>query len=97
MAAAAPGTAMAVFLVLSCMAASAVALNLTTLSFDDGFSHLFGNENLIRSPDGRSARLTLDRYSGNPQASRPSPPSSSSRIASLVIVSYACVLLLLVI
>ncbi|XP_064977204.1 probable xyloglucan endotransglucosylase/hydrolase protein 30 isoform X1 [Musa acuminata AAA Group] len=67
MAAAAPGTAMTVFLMLSCMAAAAAAaaLNLTTLSFDDGFSHLFGNENLIRSPDGRGARLTLDRSSGS--------------------------------
>ncbi|URE36339.1 xyloglucan endotransglucosylase hydrolase protein 30 [Musa troglodytarum] len=61
----ATATATAVLLVLSCMVAAAAALNLTTLSFDDGFSHLFGNENLIRSPDGRSARLTLDRYSGS--------------------------------
>ncbi|KAJ4778026.1 Xyloglucan endotransglucosylase/hydrolase [Rhynchospora pubera] len=36
-----------------------------TISFDEGYSHLFGGDNLIKSRDGRSARLKLDRYSGS--------------------------------
>lgn len=36
-----------------------------TISFDEGYSHLFGGGNLMKSPDGRSVRLKLDRYSGN--------------------------------
>lgn len=48
----------------SLAAAAATAFNLSTLPFDDGFSHLFGNDNLVRCGDGRSARLTLNRYSG---------------------------------
>ncbi|XP_074577765.1 putative xyloglucan endotransglucosylase/hydrolase protein 30 [Curcuma longa] len=52
-------------LLFSLLAASTAALNVTTLSFDDGFSHLFGNDNLVRSGDGRGARLTLNRYSGS--------------------------------
>ncbi|XP_074582984.1 putative xyloglucan endotransglucosylase/hydrolase protein 30 [Curcuma longa] len=46
-------------------ASAAAVFNLTTLPFDDGFSHLFGNDNLVRSGDGRGARLTLNRYSGS--------------------------------
>jgi xyloglucan:xyloglucosyl transferase len=36
-----------------------------TMSFDEGYSHLFGGGNLMKSPGGRSVRLKLDRYSGN--------------------------------
>jgi xyloglucan:xyloglucosyl transferase len=36
-----------------------------TISFDEGYSHLFGGGNLMKSPGGRSVRLKLDRYSGN--------------------------------
>ncbi|RZR77084.1 hypothetical protein BHM03_00002060 [Ensete ventricosum] len=51
----APSIATAVVM-LSCIVTAAVALNVTTLPFDEGFYHLFGNDNLVRSPDGRSAR-----------------------------------------
>ncbi|XP_042394405.1 probable xyloglucan endotransglucosylase/hydrolase protein 30 [Zingiber officinale] len=57
-------------LLFSLLAASTAALNVTTLSFDDGFSHLFGNDNLVRSGDGRGARLILNRYSGSGFISR---------------------------
>ena len=40
------------------------AFNLSTISFDEGYSPLFGDGNLVRSPDGRSARLLLDRFTG---------------------------------
>ncbi|WVZ61336.1 hypothetical protein U9M48_011234 [Paspalum notatum var. saurae] len=38
---------------------------LDTIAFDDGFSPLFGEANMERSPDGRTVRLTLNRYSGS--------------------------------
>ncbi|PNT54349.1 hypothetical protein POPTR_001G136100v4 [Populus trichocarpa] len=46
-----------------CIIASA-AFNLSTISFDEGYSPLFGDGNLVRSPDGRTARLLLDRFTG---------------------------------
>ncbi|XWS62214.1 hypothetical protein CRYUN_Cryun07bG0191600 [Craigia yunnanensis] len=39
--------------------------NLTTLSFDEGYGPLFGDGNLVRSPDGHSVRLLLDVYTGS--------------------------------
>lgn len=69
MAAAASTTAgpiTAVFLFLfSAAAVAAPPFNVPTVSFSEGFSHLFGNDNLIRGADDRSVRLTLNRYSGN--------------------------------
>ncbi|KAJ0968035.1 hypothetical protein J5N97_024952 [Dioscorea zingiberensis] len=46
-------------------AAMAAPFGVSTLSFDEGFSPLFGDGNLVRSPDDRSIRLLLDRYSGS--------------------------------
>ncbi|KAJ0016988.1 hypothetical protein Pint_10177 [Pistacia integerrima] len=40
------------------------AFNVSTISLDEGYSHLFGEGNLVRSPDGRNARLILNRASG---------------------------------
>lgn len=39
--------------------------NLSTISFDEGYGPLFGDGNLVRSPDGRSVRLLLDRFTGS--------------------------------
>lgn len=41
--------------------------NLSTISFDEGYTPLFGdgNGNLVRSPSGRSIRLLLDRFTGS--------------------------------
>nr|ABM91070.1 xyloglucan endotransglycosylase/hydrolase precursor XTH-3 [Populus tremula x Populus tremuloides] len=50
------------FYFFSCTAKA--AFNLSTISFDEGYSPLFGDGNLVRSPDGRSARLLLDRFTG---------------------------------
>ncbi|XP_072956496.1 probable xyloglucan endotransglucosylase/hydrolase protein 30 [Typha angustifolia] len=44
---------------------SAVAFDVPTLTFDEGYSPLFGDGNLVRSPDGRTVRLVLNRYSGS--------------------------------
>ncbi|KAG1362006.1 Xyloglucan endotransglucosylase/hydrolase [Cocos nucifera] len=44
--------------------ATASVFNVTTLAFHEGYSHLFGEGNLVRSPDGRTVRLLLNRYSG---------------------------------
>ncbi|MBA0853956.1 hypothetical protein Goshw_024342 [Gossypium schwendimanii] len=39
--------------------------NVTTLAFDEGYNPLFGDGNLVRSPDGHSVRLLLDVYTGS--------------------------------
>ncbi|XP_010539209.1 PREDICTED: probable xyloglucan endotransglucosylase/hydrolase protein 29 [Tarenaya hassleriana] len=39
--------------------------NMNPIFFDEGLSHLFGDGNLIRSPDDRSVRLLLDKYTGS--------------------------------
>ncbi|XP_021887194.1 probable xyloglucan endotransglucosylase/hydrolase protein 30 [Carica papaya] len=41
------------------------AFEVTTINFDDGLSPLFGDSNLVRSPDARSVRLLLDRFTGS--------------------------------
>ncbi|KAJ7011096.1 probable xyloglucan endotransglucosylase/hydrolase protein 30 [Populus alba] len=43
---------------------ASAAFNLSTISFDEGYSPLFGDGNLVRSPNGRTARLLLDRFTG---------------------------------
>jgi hypothetical protein len=47
---------------LSLVAAS--AFDVPTVAFEERFSPLFGDGNLVRSPDDRSVRLLLDRRSG---------------------------------
>ncbi|RRT63372.1 hypothetical protein B296_00042747 [Ensete ventricosum] len=64
MAATLPGASSMVLFFLLSLVAATEALDVPTLTFGDGFSHLFGNDNLIRSADDRSVRLTLNRYSG---------------------------------
>ncbi|XP_010519083.1 PREDICTED: probable xyloglucan endotransglucosylase/hydrolase protein 30 [Tarenaya hassleriana] len=39
--------------------------NLTSSIFEETLSPLFGDSNLVRSPDDRSVRLLLDRYTGS--------------------------------
>uniref|UniRef100_A0A0D9W1K0 Xyloglucan endotransglucosylase/hydrolase n=1 Tax=Leersia perrieri TaxID=77586 RepID=A0A0D9W1K0_9ORYZ len=36
-----------------------------TMSFDEGFSPLFGEDNMEKSPDGRTVSITLNRYTGS--------------------------------
>ncbi|KAG6518374.1 probable xyloglucan endotransglucosylase/hydrolase protein 30 [Zingiber officinale] len=49
----------------SAVAVASPPFNVPTVSFSHGFAHLFGNDNLVRSPDDRSARLSLNRYTGS--------------------------------
>lgn len=63
----------ATLLCLSAVAAS--AFDVPSVAFDEGFSPLFGDDNLVRSRDDRSVRLLLDRRSGNPSVSLRSSPS----------------------
>ena len=47
------------------LAGGAAAFNLPTIPFDEGYTPLFGDDNLVRSPDGRAVRLLLNRFTGN--------------------------------
>ncbi|GMH09175.1 hypothetical protein Nepgr_011015 [Nepenthes gracilis] len=44
---------------------SAAAFNVSTISFNDGYTPLFADFNIHRSSDGRSANLLLNRYAGS--------------------------------
>lgn len=44
---------------------NAASFNLTTTPFDDAYSPLFGDGNVVRSPDGYGVRLLLDRFTGS--------------------------------
>lgn len=44
---------------------TASAFDLATIPFNDGYSHLFGDGNVVRSADGNGVQLLLDRYTGN--------------------------------
>ncbi|VAI48259.1 unnamed protein product [Triticum turgidum subsp. durum] len=48
-----------------CLAAAAAAFDVPTVAFEEGFSPLFGDGNLVRARDDRAARLLLDRRSGS--------------------------------
>uniref|UniRef100_A0A0E0KLQ0 Xyloglucan endotransglucosylase/hydrolase n=1 Tax=Oryza punctata TaxID=4537 RepID=A0A0E0KLQ0_ORYPU len=36
-----------------------------TIAFEEGFSPLFGEDNMVKSPDGRTVSITLNRYTGS--------------------------------
>lgn len=48
-----------------CLSAAASAFDVPSVAFEEGFSPLFGDGNLVRARDGRTARLLLDRRSGS--------------------------------
>ncbi|OVA02856.1 Glycoside hydrolase [Macleaya cordata] len=54
---------LSLFLSLTCVAVA--SFNVTSISFDEGYSPLFGDGNLVRSSDGKSVRLLLDRFTGS--------------------------------
>lgn len=58
------GSHLFVFLFSLIISVGNAAFNLTTISFDEGYAPLFGDGNLVRSPNGRSVRLLLDRFTG---------------------------------
>lgn len=51
-------------ILLSFLFSFSLAFNVSSLSFDHAYSPLFGDGNLIRSSDGKTVRLLLDRYTG---------------------------------
>ncbi|KAJ8754286.1 hypothetical protein K2173_002737 [Erythroxylum novogranatense] len=54
------------FLIFFCFLCTANAsFNLSTISFDEGYTPLFGDGNLVRSPNARSVRILLDRFTGS--------------------------------
>lgn len=55
----------AAMLAAACLSAAvAAAFDVPSVAFGEGFSPLFGDGNLARTPDDRTARLSLDRRSG---------------------------------
>lgn len=46
------------------VAVAGAAFDVPAISFEEGYSQLFGEGNLVRSPGGRSVRIMLNRYSG---------------------------------
>ncbi|CAN6324449.1 unnamed protein product [Urochloa humidicola] len=52
-------------IIVSWSAAAAAALDTSPVPFQAGYMPLFGGDNLVRSPDGRSVRLKLDRRTGS--------------------------------
>ncbi|CAI9768477.1 unnamed protein product [Fraxinus pennsylvanica] len=44
---------------------SGSSINLPILSFDEGYSHLFGNDNLMVVKDGKSVHISLDERTGS--------------------------------
>ncbi|XP_020571997.1 probable xyloglucan endotransglucosylase/hydrolase protein 30 [Phalaenopsis equestris] len=61
-----PATITAAILVAAIFTiASTTALNITPISFDEGYTPLFGERNIVRSPDGRTVKIHLNQYSGS--------------------------------
>lgn len=61
----APTTANTALLILAlCSIDVSSAFKVTTLAFDEGYSHLFGDKNMIHSSDGRRVKLHLNQYTG---------------------------------
>lgn len=45
-------------------AAVAAAFNVPSIAFDEGYSPLFGDGNIVQSAAGRTVKLLLNKYSG---------------------------------
>ncbi|PHT99270.1 hypothetical protein BC332_31877 [Capsicum chinense] len=51
-------------IILSCIVVSGFSRNLPITAFDEGYSHLFGDNNLMILNDGKSAHISLDKRTG---------------------------------
>ncbi|XP_020597378.1 probable xyloglucan endotransglucosylase/hydrolase protein 30 [Phalaenopsis equestris] len=62
-----PSIALAFLFAAAAVAATAdaAAFNVSEITFDDGYLPLFGERNLLRSPDGRSVKILLNQRSGS--------------------------------
>jgi len=65
MEAGAAGLLLAALMVVVGWPAAAASLDTSPVPFQAGYMPLFGGDNLVRSPGGRSVRLKLDRRTGN--------------------------------
>ena len=61
----AAGLLLAALMVVVGWPAAAASLDTSPVPFQAGYMPLFGGDNLVRSPGGRSVRLKLDRRTGN--------------------------------
>ncbi|KAJ1702850.1 hypothetical protein LUZ63_002629 [Rhynchospora breviuscula] len=52
-------------LFLLSISVSSQAFHVETISFDEGYKHLFGEDNLVVSADRKRANLVLNRYTGS--------------------------------
>ena len=64
MEAGAAGLLLAALMVVVGWPAAAASLDTSPVPFQAGYMPLFGGDNLVRSPGGRSVRLKLDRRTG---------------------------------
>ncbi|RLM79347.1 putative xyloglucan endotransglucosylase/hydrolase protein 30 [Panicum miliaceum] len=64
----AAGAVVATALLVLAAAAAAVsglpAINVTAMVFEEGYAPLFGQDHILRSADGRTVSLLLDRSTG---------------------------------
>lgn len=51
-------------LILLAISVSTQAFHVETISFDEGYKHLFGEDNMVKTADGRGVNLVLNRYTG---------------------------------
>ncbi|KAK3138448.1 hypothetical protein QOZ80_5AG0369070 [Eleusine coracana subsp. coracana] len=58
-------TAVMVLATIVSVAAGLQAINVTTMSFEEGYAPLFGHDNILRSADDRTVSLLLDRTTGS--------------------------------
>ena len=65
MEAGAAGLLLAALMVVVGWPAAAASPDTSPVPFQAGYMPLFGGDNLVRSPGGRSVRLKLDRRTGN--------------------------------
>ncbi|CAN6242882.1 unnamed protein product [Urochloa humidicola] len=63
--AAAAATALLVLAAATVAVSGLPAINVTTMAFDEGYAPLFGHDNILRSADGRTVSLLLDRSTGS--------------------------------
>ncbi|KAF3321530.1 putative xyloglucan endotransglucosylase/hydrolase protein 30 [Carex littledalei] len=52
-------------LILLAISVSTQAFHVETISFDEGYKHLFGEDNMVKTADGRGVNLVLNRYTGS--------------------------------
>ncbi|TVU33559.1 hypothetical protein EJB05_25384, partial [Eragrostis curvula] len=60
-----PATVLVLLAAAVSVAVGLPAINVTTISFEEGYTPLFGQDNILRSSDDRTVSLLLDRTTGS--------------------------------